>query len=84
MHCHPETKSKVRPKKKYAQIGYASDFDPTLADSIRGIDGAIGFPLSTSWSDLWCTIHADLTYIYIDYESANSISVQSYESVVVT
>ena len=50
-----------------------------LAISIRGINGAMGFPLSTSRSDLWC-IHADLTLIYIDYESANSISIQSYES----
>ena len=41
-------------------IRYASDFDPPLADSIRGINGAIGFLLSTSQSELWC-IHADLT-----------------------
>ena len=27
------------------RIRYASDFDPTFADSIRGISGAIGFPL---------------------------------------
>ena len=42
------------------RIRYASDIDPTLADSIRGINGVIGFPLSTSQSKLWC-IHADLT-----------------------
>ena len=42
------------------RISYASDIDPTLADSIRGINGVIGFPLSTSQSKLWC-IHADLT-----------------------
>ena len=51
------------------RIRYASDFDPTSADSIR-VTGAIGFSLSTSHSELWC-IHADLaksyiyTYIYI-------------------
>ena len=44
------------------RIRYASDIDPTLADSIRGINGVIGFPLSTSQSKLWC-IHADLTYL---------------------
>ena len=33
------------------QIRYASDFDPALADSIQGINGAIEFPLSTSQSD---------------------------------
>ena len=36
------------------RIRYASDIDPTLADSIRGINGVIGFPLPTSQSKLWC------------------------------
>ena len=40
------------------QIRYASDIDPTLADWIQGINGVIGFPLSTFQS---LCIHADLT-----------------------
>ena len=34
------------------RIGYTSGFDPTLADPIRGINGAMGFLLSTSHSEL--------------------------------
>ena len=41
------------------RIRYASDFDPILADSIRGINNAMKFSLSTFQSELWC-IHADL------------------------
>jgi len=39
-------------KSEPGRIRYASNFDPTLADSIQGINGAIGFPLSTSQSEL--------------------------------
>ena len=51
------------------RIRYASDFDPTSPDSIRGINSVMGLPLSTSQSELRC-INADLTYrYYVDYES---------------
>ena len=62
MHAHCSNKLCLTKLDKFNppenRIRYAGDFDPTLADLIRGINGAIGFP--TSQSELWC-IHADLT-----------------------
>ena len=42
------------------RIRYASNFDPTLVDSIWGINTDIGISLSAFQSEQWC-IHADLT-----------------------
>ena len=60
---HPVSQRIRSPRKSDpGRIRHASDFDPTSADSNRGINGAIGFLLSTSHSKLWC-IRAELTQI---------------------
>ena len=58
--CFPPLVSQIHTKSNPGWIRYASDIDPTLADPIQGINGVIGFTMSTSQSELWCT-HADLT-----------------------
>ena len=57
------TADPIPPKIRSGRIRYASGFDPTSADSIRGINGAVWFLLSTSHSERCYTvnIHADLT-----------------------
>ena len=63
-----------------SMIRYASGFDPTSADSIRGINGAVRFLLSTSHSER-CYISqyscgSDLANL--GYESTNTIFVRVF------
>ena len=62
------------------RIRYASGFDPTSADSIRGINGAVRFLLSTSHSERCYTVNnscgSDLANL--GYESTNTIFVRVF------
>ena len=71
-----KTKKKIRP----GRIRYVSGFDPTSADSIRGMNGAVRFLLSTSHSER-CYISqyscgSDLANL--GYESTNTIFVRVF------